>query len=429
MIKSVSSRSKFDSLGAWFIWLIAALFYSYEFFQRVMPGVISKQLMAAFSLNATTLGTIDSLYFYAYAVSQLVAGLILDKFGVKICTTLACLVVAVGTYLFSQSNSLAILAFARIIVGVGSAFAFVGCLKLASNWFHSKRFALVVGLTNMLGTIGALFGELPLSNLVGLLGWQQSLVASSLLGVLLAICMMLFVRDCPAEADCHPNSYGFKFERANIFKYLIDILKSKQAWWIALYAGLMVAPVIAFAELWAVPFLQISHHLTRSLAAEDNSLIFIGIAVGAPLNGLISGWLKKRKLIMFIGNTVALICLIAIVFATGMPGWLLDITLFIFGYFTSSMLLCFAINTEVHDHRMNGTVIAFTNMLITIIGALFQPLIGHVIDLFATTSHHHSTYSTHSYQLAILSLIMALAINLLILKKIKEPKPQVFKTS
>ena len=423
-MSDLQSTKSHSQTFAWMVWFIAALFYAYEFSQRVMPGIIAKPLMSTFHLNASALGSVDSLYFYAYAISQIFVGLILDKFGVKICIAAACLVVAIGTFSFAHSDSVMVLGLSRVAVGVGSAFAFVGCLKLAATWFPVSRFALLVGLTNMLGTIGALFGEEPLSHLVQTIGWQESLVLSALIGVIITVLIVIVVSNSPHQPKRNCD-LGFNVDCcSSLWRNLVSVLKHRQTWLVAIYAGIMVAPVIAFAELWAVPFLEISHHLAPHIAAQSNSLIFVGIAVGAPLNGLIAGWLKRRKVIMLVGNLVAIASLLAIIWETQLSLGLTDFVLFLFGYFTSTMLLCFSINTQSHSMDKSGTVIAFTNMMIMVVGAAFQPLIGKILDMFGVVgSHIH--YNTSDYHIALMCLPVALVINLLLLAFIKEaPYPK-----
>ena len=60
------------------------------------------------------------------------------------------------------------------MVGFGSAFAFVGVLKLATIWLPPDRFALVSGLAMALGQVGAILGNLALTSLVVHQGWRQT---------------------------------------------------------------------------------------------------------------------------------------------------------------------------------------------------------------------------------------------------------------
>lgn len=65
----------------WLIWCIAALFYFYEFFLQVSPNVMVPELMSSFHVTAASLGNLAAFYFYAYAIMQIPAGVLLDFFG------------------------------------------------------------------------------------------------------------------------------------------------------------------------------------------------------------------------------------------------------------------------------------------------------------------------------------------------------------
>ena len=64
---------------AWLVWIAAALFYGMEFFQRVSPSVMAKPIMHSLQIDATMMGIVASLYFYAYAAAQIPVGLLLDR--------------------------------------------------------------------------------------------------------------------------------------------------------------------------------------------------------------------------------------------------------------------------------------------------------------------------------------------------------------
>ena len=397
--------------NAWLIWLFAALFYAVEFFQRVAPGVISQDIVHTFNIDEASLGAVISLYYYAYAVAQIPVGLVLDRLGCKLPLCIAAFAVSIGTLLFADSSNLWLLSIARIVVGIGSAFAFVGCLKLAKEWFTGKQFPFIVGLTNTLGVCGALFGEAPLNKMVSSYGWQSSLVFTAIGGIVVALLILGFVRNHPSSKhDMVPMP---------VMANIKHILKLPQSWLIGIYAGLMVAPVIAFAELWSNQFLENVHQLSSTQATFATSLIFVGIAVGGPSNGFFSSLFNTRKRVMCVGNIMALLLLLAIVFMINTSYIALCLMIFFFGFFTSSMLVSFPLNTEQHPSEISATVIAFTNMMIMIIGAIFQPTIGYILDMLSL-NHHTQHFTAHQFQMALVCLPIALAINLLILYFIKE---------
>ncbi len=63
----------------------------------------------------------------------------------------------------------------RLLVGFGSAFAFVGVLKLATIWLPEDKLGMVAGAATALGTIGAMVGDNLLGTMVNLIGWQKTI--------------------------------------------------------------------------------------------------------------------------------------------------------------------------------------------------------------------------------------------------------------
>lgn len=401
------------------VWLVVALFYGIEYFQRVAPGVIAQPLQHSLQVSPATLGLILALYYYAYAMAQIPVGIILDRFGARWPLALASLAVTIGTLLFATVNDLSLLALARILVGIGSAFAFVGCLKIAQIWFSKHWFPFVVGLTNTLGVLGALFGEAPLSHLIHYMGWQHALMLTAGVSFFISLLIMLVVRNQPTVTPKVRHAIA-AINTTPIKTTLSSILRDTQTWVTAIYASIMVAPVIAFAELWAVPFLQKTHRLNPEMAAFSVSLIFVGIAIGGPIHGLFAGLLKRRKHILFFGQMGALITLSLIVFVHSFNLLALQGLLWLFGFSTSSMLLCFPMNTERHPSQYSASVIAFTNMLIMLMGAMFQPFIGFILEMVGA-SKAIAMYSANDFTKAMLVLPAILLINFLLLLVLKEP--------
>ena len=54
---------------------------------------------------------------------------------------------------------------------------------------------------------------------------------------------------------------------------------------------------------------------------------------------------------------------------------------FLVGFFGSAQIVCFALVRENHPAALSGTAIGFVNGMVTGAGALFQPLVGLLLDL------------------------------------------------
>src|SRR3990167_10441666 len=132
---------------SWLVWLCAALFFCYQFLLRVSPSVMTQELMADFHVDACALGTLTSFYFWAYSGLQLPVGTLLDKYGPRRLLTFAALLCTAGSLLFASAETVMMASLARFLIGAGSAFGFLSCMKIGALWFPPQRISIVVGMT------------------------------------------------------------------------------------------------------------------------------------------------------------------------------------------------------------------------------------------------------------------------------------------
>ena len=149
--------------SAWSMVIICAIFYCYEYFLRISPGVMINQLMAYFHVEAREIGDIQQAYFYAYTPMQFVVGILVDRYRPKFLLPFAVLMCALGGYLTSATHMVWFAEFGRFLQGFGSAFAFVGAMKIAAVWLPKNRFSFVAGCVTTLGFIGAMFGQVVMA--------------------------------------------------------------------------------------------------------------------------------------------------------------------------------------------------------------------------------------------------------------------------
>lgn len=413
---------------AWLVCGLAALFYCYEYFLRISPSVMSAELMKVYKLDGTGFGNLIAFYYYAYTPMQIIVGIFMDRYGPRLLVTLACLACAIGTYLFASTDVLAIAQIGRFLVGFGSAFAFVGALKLATIWLPPERFAMVSGLIVALGNIGAIAGDIAVTVIVKNVGWRQTSMYSAAFGIALAIIVVLIVRDNSSKAAQNPQR---KHELSNSFKEVLSglwcALKNIQVWKNGLVGGLLYIPTTAFAELWAVPYLEQARGLTSHQAATTVSMIFLGWVVGCPLVGFISDYVKRRLLPMVIGAILAIIISCYILYVPTISLAVLHLLFFLLGIAGCAQVLVFAIGRESTPANIAGTAIAFTNAFTMLSGVIFQPLVGVLLD-----SHWQGgmlegvrVYSQESFQFALSVIPIGLLASLIIILCMKETRCQL----
>lgn len=389
---------------------LGALFYFYEYFLRVSPSVMKPQMIHEFNIDAALFGTLSAFYFYAYTPMQLVVGILVDRIRLRFVLTGAVLACVLGTLLLANSSDFYIACAGRFLQGIGSAFAYVGALKLASMWLPVERFGFFAGLTTALGFIGAAAGEVFLSQLLDYITWRQSLMYFSITGVVIAVLFWIFLnRKLVQKArhlkvkKLHMKEYWWQF-------YLI--LKQPRIWVAGLLSGMIFLPTTVFAGLWGVPYLIKLHGFSAHEAAGATAFIFIGWAVGAPIQGWISDYFGTRLKVIMVGSIVAALLSCWVLYVNSLSYFMVCALFFIFGIFSSVQVLTFAIARDLSNYRVVGMAVAFVNAITMAGGTIFQSLVGKFLELgwagqFDATGKHH-IYPAIAYEHAIVVVPIAL---------------------
>lgn len=403
----------------WFICSLGALYYCYEYFLRICPGVMTTELMREYGLTGAQIGGLSAFYYHAYVPMQIMVGLLMDRFGPRRLLTLACLFCAFGTYLFASGYSLAVAETGRFLVGFGSAFAFVGALKLATIWLPPNRFALVSGIICCLGMIGAMMGDILLRALVDAIGWQVTIYISAVAGVVLTAVLFTFIRDVnPSQVDHHTKKLKFREVLSGLFK----ALKNPQIWLNGLVGCLLYLSLSAFAELWGISYLEQAQGLSKVHAANANSMVFLGWAIGSPFWGWFSDFVKRRCIPIMWASVGSLVAIIILLFTPHLPTTFIYLDLFMFGLFSSVQILVFSICREVTNIKVAGTAIALTNMIVMLGGNLFQPIIGKLLDMgwSGALVDGARIYSSNAYQFALALMPIGIVIAIFIMFFVRE---------
>jgi sugar phosphate permease len=408
----------------WIICTLGAIYYCYEYFLRISPSVMTQELMQVYHITATEVGVFSAYYYHAYVPMQIVVGLLMDRFGPRKLLTMACLFCTFGTFLFASRYSLAVAELGRFLVGFGSAFAFVGALKLATIWLPANRFALISGIILCLGMLGAMAGDILLRTLVDTMGWQVTIYFSAVIGILLSFVIWSVVR------DVNPHSPMLQTDKLNfrgLFEGLWDAIKNPQIWLNGMVGLLLYISLSAFAELWGIQYLEQGQGLSKAHAATANSLIFLGWAVGGPLWGWFSDFIKRRTMPMLIGSIFALILICIILYVPGLSLVQMYLLLFAFGLLSSAQILVFAVCHETTSIKITATAIALTNTFVMVGGNLFQPTIGKLLDMCWTGTMVDGVrvYSPAAYQFALSVMPIGIFLSIIILFFLRETYAKV----
>lgn len=401
----------------------------YQFVLRNAPGVMATELMRDFGVEACALGGLSACYLITYATLQIPVGLGMDRFGPTRLLRGAVPLCVLGTIIFSLADSFYIACFGRLLIGVGATCGFLGALKLGTLWFPPEKFALVVGMTMVAGTVGATFGQAPLAMLIDLWGWRDALLYVVIpLGLVLSAGMWFFVQDAPPSGPKSPvQSVDTSF--GSLIEQLKEISVNYRIWAIGLYGALMYSPILVFVDLWGVSYLTKLYDIDKATAGSMTTMYYIGIGIGSPLIATFADSIRKYKTPMYLGAALSTFCMSAIIYMPHISLPFMYILLLMAGIVFSSQPLIFAAVCPLTPRTSHGTVISFINMIVMISGLIMQPLVGWFLEkawggeICGSVPH----YSIEEYRFAFLSIPLGLLLSLALVLFIPETFPRLNK--
>ncbi len=372
--------SKFTWLIPWFICGLGAVFYAYEFFLRITPSVMTTELKNFFHIQDGQLGSLSAYYYYIYTPMQLAVGVLMDRYGPRRLLTLATLCCVAGQALFGMTDLLWLAKIGRLLIGFGSAFAFIGALKLATIWLPKRFFAFFAGLATSIGMMGAILGDSLLSLAKNNLGWQNTVMLSAAFGILLALAIFVFVKDTIGIDNRTARKEAQKSSFKEVFQGLWIIVKMPQFWIVGIIGCFLFIPDTVFAEMWGIPYLTTQFHMSSLDAGFGISMVFWGWVMGGPLYGFISEKINSRKIPLAFAGFGSAMLLFILPNIPNMPEWGVFLGLFLLGFIASGEALVFAVGKEIGPKGFSGSALAFVNMAVMFGGVLLQPAFGYMLQ-------------------------------------------------
>jgi len=353
-----------------------------SFFHRTAPAAIAGELARAFSISGAVLGTLAATYFYVYTLLQIPVGVLADTLGPRRILSAGSLVAGAGSLAFALAPGWEVAAAGRAMVGAGVAVAFIAILKVNAVWFPANRFATLSGITMLAGNLGAVAAGAPLAWLVARASWRGVFVGLALLSTALGVATWFGVRDAPEALGFAPVHPPARTGAAPVrwAEALRRVLANPATW-----PGFLVnvgigGSFLAFAGLWAVPYLVEVHGMPRVVAAQHGSALLLGVALGSVLVGLLSDRLGSRK-----GPMRAYAGLYALSWLPWVLGarWPLPATLAWFGLMgllIPGFTLTWTVAKEVNRPEHSGIATSVVNVGIFLGTGILQPLAGWVLD-------------------------------------------------
>src|SRR6476469_6784749 len=171
----------------WAVAVFCALGLAINYIDRSAISVSLPFMTQDFHLTATEKGLILSAFSWSYALMQLPAGRLIDRFGERVMFGASVLIWSLFTAATAFASSFATLLGLRLGLGVGEAGAYPGAAKTVSNWFPLRLRGRATSVYDSGARIGSAIATPVIALIIGLWGWKAAFLFAGGIGVLWSI--------------------------------------------------------------------------------------------------------------------------------------------------------------------------------------------------------------------------------------------------
>ena len=298
--------------------LAAVLLY----LDRICIAEIAKldSFKSELSLSDTQTGAILSAFFFSYALAQVPAGWLSDRFGARRMLPIYILLWSLCTALTGLATGFIMLIVARLVFGIAQA----GCYPTANSLTKRWTPLPVRGTANSIVSFGGRFGGAiaPLLTawlLKDVLGWRWVLALYGASGFFVALLFWKKFRESPRE---HPKCNDTERELieagdtdrvmsgAPPFPPIVPLIKSGSMWLMCL-VQFAINMGWVFLVTWLPTYLQDVKHVDPKIGGLMSTVVLFAGIVGMLLGGRMTDF-ATRKLGVRRGRTIPLVCCYAV---------------------------------------------------------------------------------------------------------------------
>lgn len=228
-------------------------------------------------LDETQRGQLKSAFFWVYALGQVPAGWLGERFPKRAVLTAMILLWSACTALMSFSEGLTLLLVARIGCGIAQAGAYPIASSLLTRWSHLNRRAMASSVVSFGGRLGLVLAPSITALIIGVYGWRWAGWLYGIAGIFTAALFYVVFRETP---EGHPQCNEAERE------YLRPVAVSKPA---ATASAFPFVAILTDTSLWLMCAVQFLTNVGWAFAINSMADYFKRVyAVSDELNGVIS---------------------------------------------------------------------------------------------------------------------------------------------
>jgi MFS transporter, OPA family, glycerol-3-phosphate transporter len=373
----------------WRVLLMFSGFYMFLYLGRFNFGFVIPQIIDDLGISRTTIGLVNACMFWGFGLGDLVHGRLSDRFSARLWVALGGVLTAVFNWGTSFGVSAVTLLIPWGINGFVNAMCYSPGIRLIAQWWPRRERGRALGILGIFVGFAMLIMWLVTGWVAGTFGWRAAFRYPVLWIGLMSLVFWLVVRDKPsdvglpeyveedavsaaAEEQSQDKLTGFQ-----PYVMLFRIWRFLVACHVTGWGTLARYSIVTWAPLY---YKEVGGFDIKSMALATITFP-IGMALGAPIGGLISDrWMAGRRSPMIIISCLATAAVLAGLAFASPANLLLGMALMILGGFTLTMAPTTALAVDLAGRQISGTASGVLDAHAYLYNGLQAFLIGWVLD-------------------------------------------------
>ena len=291
---------------------------------------------------------------------------------------------------------------ATLGVALAQPFLLNAVSTVAAKWFPISERATASGLSIVAGFIGVGLGQLLSPTLMLITSIPSMLLIYGVITAISSVVFLVFTREAPPTPPCPPELES----RALMFDGLKSMLKLKDIW-LLIILFLIGMGIFNGVSTWIEDIVR-PRGFSITNAGDFGAFLLLGGIVGAIVIPLLSDKLRKRKIFLLVGMTLAVPGMVGFIFAA--EYWLVAASMLVLGFFLMSLApIGYQYAAEITYPAPEGT----SNGLLNLAGQ------ASVVFIYAMEAFKSAD---GSFTLSLLILLALMVVSSFLISALKESK-------
>ena len=401
------------------LFICGTMLFTCSKFQCIaIPGAVFNELQMKWGLTASQVTGFGASFMYVYAIAQLFAGLLCDRYGGIRVIAAGGIFFTLGSFLFALSDNYFLLCTGRGLIGLGASTFYLGLVTEAIRYFN-RNYAIVISGVIVTGYFGGIMANAPFAFAVTRTSLRFVLIAASALTLAFYLAFLLL-----SGAIRKPPVRSVPFSCKNF----INVMKLRRNWnlflFFSVHWGLFYSVQTVIGKKYLEDFCRIPAGAAATVLSATSVL------------SAVSGFayvMGSKKL----GNRRKPFCMLTAVVTFAVFLLLVVLTAFDLRNTVPAVLYCFLASVaslsaivvplikESNSPGETGSAVAFSSFLAYIFVAAFGNIIGGMLNLFSPENAGEKLIYSREAYLAVFCFLLVCSVAVLYwAAQIKEAAPR-----